>query len=90
MTSSLNFKHIILWRHADAEPLAIDQSSGFDRVLTETGEIQAKKMAKWLRANLPKNTLILSSPTKRTLQTAEALKKSFRKDAQELLQCCPE
>ena len=63
---------LILWRHAEAE--GGDASTpDEERALTKRGRKQARKMAKWLRKRLPKNTRILVSPTKRTRQTAKAL-----------------
>ena len=63
---------LILWRHAEAEerrPGLPDER----RRLTPKGEKQARKMAKWLKKRLPKNTRILVSPTERTRMTAHAL-----------------
>ena len=64
---------LILWRHALAE----DGFPDSERALTKKGIVQAQKMAKLLNANLPENCRILVSPTKRTLQTAEALDRPF-------------
>jgi phosphohistidine phosphatase len=60
---------IILWRHADAEDGADDMA----RRLTPKGREQAAAMAKWLRAHLPKDFTLLSSPAVRAQQTAQAL-----------------
>jgi phosphohistidine phosphatase len=60
---------LILWRHADAEDGADDMA----RRLTEKGHRQAAAMAKWLRAHLPGNYTLVSSPAIRAQQTAEAL-----------------
>lgn len=65
---------LILWRHAEAEDGAPDS----ERKLTDKGQKQAKTMAEWLKPRLPKNTLILVSPTKRTQQTAAALDDDFQ------------
>lgn len=64
--------NLILWRHAEAEVLG---ANGLDtnRALTKNGRKDAAKMAKWLNQHLPPNTVILSSPAKRCLETAEAL-----------------
>jgi len=64
---------LILWRHAEAEDSFPDR----DRALTAKGRKQAKKMADWLKPRLPQNIRILVSPTKRTLQTANALGLDF-------------
>jgi phosphohistidine phosphatase len=64
---------LILWRHAEAEDGAPDS----ERQLTDKGQKQAKTMAEWLKPRLPKNTLILVSPTRRTQQTAAALDGDF-------------
>lgn len=63
---------LILWRHAEAEePTA--RMPDAKRRLTEHGEKQARKMARWLRERLPKDTRILVSPAQRTQMTAHAL-----------------
>lgn len=65
---------LILWRHAEAEPGEPDEG----RALTPKGHKQASKMAEWLDRNLPNTCKILVSPTKRTVQTAEALGRKFK------------
>jgi len=60
---------LILWRHAEAE----DGYPDHERVLTQKGHEQAKKMAAWLKPRLPKDTQILVSPAKRAQQTADAI-----------------
>ena len=65
---------LILWRHAEAE----DGWPDMDRALTAKGVKQAEKMAVFLRARLPPDTLILVSPALRTQQTAQALGLPFR------------
>jgi phosphohistidine phosphatase len=65
---------LILWRHADAE----DGASDAVRPLTANGLEQAEKMAKWLRARLPANVVVLSSPALRAQQTAKALGWDYR------------
>ena len=60
---------LILWRHAEAE----DGYPDHERVLTQKGHEQAKKMAAWLKPRLPKDTQILVSPSKRAQQTVDAL-----------------
>jgi phosphohistidine phosphatase len=70
----VNFSNIILWRHAEAE--IADYELGEDdmaRVLTAKGQRQAKRMARWLKLYLPKETVLLSSPAERAMQTGEAL-----------------
>lgn len=64
---------LILWRHAEAE----DGFPDAERKLTEKGFDQAKRMSNCLRSKLPKNTLMLVSPTRRTQQTAMALSSNF-------------
>jgi phosphohistidine phosphatase len=61
--------NLILWRHAEAEKSALDQS----RKLTPRGIEQARAMAAWLIPRLPTETRILVSPAQRTLQTADLL-----------------
>lgn len=70
---------LILWRHAEAE----DPRPGLPdehRRLTRKGEKQARKMAKWLKKRLPKNTRILVSPTERTRMTARTLEMPYEID----------
>ena len=65
---------LILWRHADAE----DGTPDNERNLTDKGEKQAKRMAKWLKERLPGDAVIIASPAKRALQTVRALTKDFK------------
>jgi len=64
---------LILWRHAEAE----DGLPDAQRVLTNKGHKQARKIADWLRDRLPDQTVVLVSPAKRAQQTAEALTHKF-------------
>lgn len=64
---------LILWRHAEAEDGAPDAA----RQLTEKGLDQAKRMAGWLKSKLPEKTQVIVSPTRRTQQTAMALRPNF-------------
>lgn len=68
---------LVLWRHAEAEPGVPDEG----RLLTSKGRKQAAKMAEWLDRNLPNGCRIFVSPTKRTLQTAQALGRKFKIEA---------
>jgi phosphohistidine phosphatase len=65
---------LILWRHADAE----NGSHDSERNLTAKGIKQAARMAKWLRARLPENAVVLASPAKRAQQTARALVSDYK------------
>ena len=68
---------LILWRHAEAQ----EWTHGCDdmaRRLTSRGEKQAARMAGWLDRQLPDNTRIVVSPTRRTEQTASALGRKFK------------
>lgn len=67
--------NLILWRHAEAEDHA---SSDLARQLTTRGRKQAQAVARWLRARLDDDALILASPAARTMQTAEALTDQYR------------
>ncbi|WP_322033201.1 phosphohistidine phosphatase SixA [Paraburkholderia sp. J76] len=67
--------HLILWRHAEAEDIA---ASDLARQLTTRGRKQAQNVARWLRARLPDDAVILASPATRTIQTAEALTDQYR------------
>jgi phosphohistidine phosphatase len=65
---------LILWRHADAEPGVRDS----ERRLSAKGLKQAGRMAKWLRARMPKDVVIMASPAKRAQQTARELDMKFK------------
>ncbi|MFZ4551183.1 MAG: SixA phosphatase family protein [Aquabacterium sp.] len=84
---------LILWRHAQAEDLALDEALSAEqgdvtihidpakdlaRRLTSKGERQAERMAEWLNQRLPEGTRILVSPAQRTQQTALALGRPFK------------
>jgi phosphohistidine phosphatase len=64
---------LILWRHADAE----DGTPDSQRKLTPRGEKQAKRVAEWLKEQLPDDYAVLVSPARRARQTAQALTKKF-------------
>lgn len=68
--------NLILWRHAQAEDLTGGQLDA-DRQLTAKGRKQAETMATWLNSVLPSDCKILVSPSQRTIQTAQALGRSF-------------
>lgn len=68
---------LILWRHADAQ----DGEQDMLRPLTGKGRKQAERMAAWLHAHLPEDTRILTSPARRCLETADALKLKYQVDA---------
>src|SRR5262245_63263364 len=64
---------LILWRHADAE----DGVPDAERKLTPKGEKQAKRVADWLKEQLPEDYVVLASPARRARQTAQALTKKL-------------
>lgn len=66
---------LILWRHAEAEDGVPDLS----RELTDKGRKQAARMADWLNPRLPQDIRILVSPAVRTLQTAKALGRGYKR-----------
>ena len=68
--------NLILWRHADAEDGAPGPPDDARR-LTARGEKQAKRMAAWLKGQLPERAQVLVSPARRAQQTAQALTKKF-------------
>jgi phosphohistidine phosphatase len=71
---AIEFSNIILWRHAEAESADVELvEDDMARVLTSKGQRQAKRMARWLRLYLPKETMLLCSPAVRCEQTVEAL-----------------
>jgi phosphohistidine phosphatase len=70
-------ENIILWRHAEANDIFDGDDivlNDMQRALTEKGQRQAADMAKWLRTNLPKASILASSPALRAYQTAEELR----------------
>lgn len=64
-------KHLLLWRHAEAEEGYPDLS----RALTPHGQQQAQRMANWLRRQIPQSLYVMASPALRTQQTAHAFTK---------------
>jgi phosphohistidine phosphatase len=64
---------LLLWRHAEAEMGDDDLA----RRLTPRGEKQARQLARWLGAHMPKHLRILVSPAVRTQATAAALGRPF-------------
>jgi phosphohistidine phosphatase len=61
---------LILWRHAQAEDGTPDEA----RRLTPRGERDAARVGAWLRERIaPGACTVLSSPARRTRQTADAL-----------------
>jgi len=67
---------LILWRHADAEDGTPGKPDA-ERGLTDKGEMQARRVARWLTKRLPGGARILVSPAKRAQQTARALTRHF-------------
>ena len=72
---------LILWRHAEAEDTAVDETQtplDLDRALTQRGEKQALRMAAWLDRQLPEGVRIWVSPARRCEQTALALGRKYK------------
>lgn len=68
---------LILWRHAeakDADALLPDA----ERELTTRGLRHAEQAAEWLRSQRLPKVVVLSSPAKRALQTAQTLGLPFK------------
>ena len=67
---------LILWRHAEAEPV---EAGGDDnaRSLTPKGRRQAARVGAWLNRTLPDECRVQVSPAKRCLQTAKALGRRY-------------
>ena len=63
-------KHLLFWRHAEAQ----DTSPDLERALTQRGLHQAELMGNWLRPRMPAQCQILVSPARRTQQTLAALR----------------
>lgn len=68
---------LILWRHAEAQEW-VEGCDDMARKLTSRGEKQASHMAHWLDRQLPENTRVLVSPSRRTEQTAMALNRKYK------------
>ncbi len=68
---------LILWRHAEAEEER-ENLPDLDRQLTARGLKQAARIAAWLDRQLPDGARIVSSPARRTEQTAEALGRKYK------------
>lgn len=66
-------KQIILVRHAKTVELSEFGGMDFDRPLTETGKNSLRIVAKYLRLVWVKPDKIVSSPSKRTAETADIL-----------------
>lgn len=68
---------LILWRHAEAKEASDTQADG-DRELTARGLKHAEEMAEWLRRQRLPKVAVFSSPAKRAVQTAQALRLPFK------------
>lgn len=66
---------LILWRHAQAE----DTEPDAERALTDRGRKDAVLVGGWLCKRLPEHgATVLSSPTRRTRETADLLHERYR------------
>ena len=68
---------LILWRHAEAQEW-VEGCNDMERPLTQRGEKQALRMAKWLDRQLPEGARVLVSPACRAEQTALALSRKYK------------
>ena len=66
----------LLWRHAEAH----EGSPDLSRELTPRGRRQATRMAAWLQAHGPDRPIVIVSPARRTVQTADALGTPYQID----------
>lgn len=78
MITTIAYKNIMLWRHADALAIGDNIPDDISRPLSKKGRQQAKTMAAWLKRYLPKDTIIISSNAVRSKQTAQALTNDFQ------------
>jgi len=69
-------QNLLLWRHADAN-INLTNDNDMARPLSLKGIQQARKMAKWLNNNLPKDTNIICSQALRAEQTAQSLNREY-------------
>src|SRR5262245_26202975 len=67
--------HLYLLRHADADTIAVSDEA---RALSDKGEAQAKKVARFCEAHDVCVSPILTSPVKRALQTAQIVAHHLR------------
>ncbi len=74
LDSRTNEMDLLLWRHAEA----VDGSPDHTRELTPRGLKQARRMARWLEENRPKQLKVLVSPAVRTRQTVAAFTEDFQ------------
>jgi phosphohistidine phosphatase len=56
----------------------------FDRILTDTGIVQAEKIANWLDEQNIKPDVVLTSPAKRTLMTAKIVINTLNIESQKI------
>ena len=63
---------LILWRHAEAKDAAGPVADA-DRELTARGLEHARQVSEWLRHQRLPKVAVLSSPSRRALQTAQTL-----------------
>ena len=68
---------LILWRHAEAHD-AKEGQDDLERALTPRGEKQAARMSASLERQLPQGLRVVSSPARRTEQTAQALGRKYK------------
>lgn len=80
---------LIFWRHAEAEERD-ENIPDLERALTARGEKQAQRMAQWLDRQLPEGVRMMSSPARRTEQTAIALGRKYKLRAELLPEGTPE
>lgn len=73
-------KHLILWRHAEADILQ-HGASDLGRPLTKKGHQQAKRMAAWLKRYAPKPLHVLVSPATRAIETVEYWGDAWQSDS---------
>jgi phosphohistidine phosphatase len=73
-----NMRHIILFRHANAEAQAAS-GADIDRKLSAIGEKQAATAAAWLKEHLHDAPRIIASPSERTRATTAALVAAYPK-----------
>ena len=73
MFHNIKKKQIILVRHAKTVELSEFGGMDFDRPLTETGKSSLRIVSKYLRLVGVKPDKIISSPSRRTAETAEVL-----------------
>lgn len=84
MASHTGLRELFILRHAKSDHDQPDLQD-FDRPLSERGRADAMKMGKWMQSQQLIPDCILTSPSKRTVQTIKRIKQCI--DKEQLIPC---